>query len=171
MRSLRSFKPFTRPVYPGRYPIESNVINHYHLRRTVWFIVAFASVGCSDGGFDTQVSIGHQRKTVLVQPSDAFIKLVDSTGKGITMPDGVTVVMENNTYETQVLPHLMPDDPSAPAKTVAIDATFALEKASIVVDVIQTSDGGAEDVSRTYWVVRPTQVFSAERSARSHAMD
>lgn len=125
-------------------------------------MLLLSASGC--GASTPEISLTDERQSgtlnvALDWPND-FV--VDSAGEEVLMPDGLQIIVEAATFESEIAPLVGRQDTDSPQEHVRVDATFELRKESVVIGVVQDPEGGSAERSRTYWVVKFLEIRSAD---------
>ncbi len=131
-------------------------------RWLLFVVLAATIVGCQK----KQTGVAEFTGTSQPQSGSLYLQLdfpvdyvVDSTGKRMKI-DGIEVVLDGVDFERKIQPLLGPQDKKQPQQFVRVVGSFAFEKDSVTIGVVQTEDGADEEV-RTYWVASVKDVESA----------
>ena len=135
------------------------IVRFMLIRRMIALVLVLMLQGCAKDSTGVQLQETQQRGLVVLRPSDAVVNVSDVSGQGLVMPDGVDVVLDNFTFESEIVPLLDESRQRSPG-AIEMDATFSLRRDSLVIDVVQSPDGDATDVSKDYWVVEIAQIHS-----------
>lgn len=102
----------------------------------------------------------NQQTAVLVLESvGAYYQIVDETGQALHMNDGLPIVLDEPTFVEQLLPRLG----GGLADVLELEATFHLKKENVTTGVVESESGGADDVSKSCWVVKLDSIRSVKR--------
>ena len=130
------------------------------------YLVAILSVapGCSDPVSGIEDTRELQDAVFYLDPGFAFVAVVDESGSEFRLTDGTQLVMDNSAFERVVLPVITGERQRRKfdKNFIQVDARFRIDRDNLVVGVVQTDDGGAEEVGRDYWVLEIETIRSAQ---------
>ena len=128
----------------------------------VFTAITLVVSGCGPDATEILLTDEPQSGTFYIELSYPTDLVVDSSGDELHMPDGMQIVMETTTFEKHIQPLLSRRDKDSPEQLVRVDASFQLQKESVVIGVAQNEDGGGDERSRTYWVLKVEETRSAD---------
>lgn len=120
--------------------------------------------GCRNRAFEIEDTRQQQDAVFYLDPGFAIAAVVDQSGNKVRLSDGMQLVMDNSAFERVILPSVAGERRGGmfDKHYIRVDARFRIVRENLVVGVVQSDDGGAEEVGRDYWVLKIDTIRGAE---------